>query len=64
MDFSYRLLQLLEKHVFEKITPRARLQRAINVFVSIIGGENDDACSRKLVPDQGNGVHAANDRHA
>ena len=64
MDLPDRVFQLLEKHVFQQVALRARLESAIDVFVSVVSSEHDDSRFSKLLSNLRNRIDAAHHRHA
>ena len=39
---AYGGFQLVEEHIFEQVALRARLERAVDVLVAVVGREHDD----------------------
>src|SRR4051794_5688913 len=64
VDGAYGGLKLFKEHVFEQVALRARLKRAVDVFVAVVGREHDHLRVRKLSPYRTDGLDAAHLGHA
>jgi hypothetical protein len=64
MDLPDGIFQLFEEHVFQQVTLRAGLKRAINVLIAVVRCEHNDSRIRKFAAYLRNGIDAAQHRHA
>src|SRR6266480_3820228 len=58
-----RRLKLLEEHVLQQIASGSCLQRSVDVFITIVGSEDDHARVREFAPNSSNGFDSTEDWH-
>src|SRR5580692_1075914 len=55
--------QILPNHVFQQVSRCSRLERAKRLYVSLVGGEDNEAGGRKLPADGFDRIDTVHDRH-
>src|SRR5262249_10585184 len=63
MDRVYCLEDLVAVHILKQITMSTGLQCAVDVFVTVIGRQHDNATVGIFLANLGNGLHAAHSGH-
>src|SRR5262249_23301124 len=64
MDFVYCLEYLVAVHIFEQVAVSAGLQCAVDVFVTVIGRQHDNAIFGIFLANLGNGLDTTHSRHS
>ena len=63
MDLPDRIFKFFKKHVFQQIALRAGLKRAVDVLITVVSREHDDARVGKLVSNLCNRIDTTHHRH-